>query len=61
MDNTKLLNSLLGLNRKISLWCPVHHLKFDRHEGCPECNRMIHERKFIPANVFLQDLTEFEK
>jgi hypothetical protein len=61
MDNLKLLNRQSVLNREVSIRCPVHHIKFVRHEGCPECNRMLHERKFIPANVFLQDLTEFEK
>lgn len=39
----------------ISVRCPVHHIKYERGRGCPECNKsQMHKRHFIASNVIWQ-------
>jgi hypothetical protein len=44
---------------KMSLECPIHHIKFNRGMGCSECNKTkTHGRSFIPSNVIWHNPTE---
>jgi len=45
----------------ISIRCPVHHIKYERNMGCPECHRSkLHERHFIASNVIWKNPEDTE-